>query len=965
MYYPTGPFYYEDDMNISQRFLNAFLFLAVFFALAISADLTWATKKSNECVISGWPSEYSDLKPDPSLIRGELENGMRYVVMENHEPKDRVALYLYIKAGSLNENEDQRGVAHFLEHMLFNGTTNFPPGELVHFFQDIGMSFGGDTNAHTSYDETVYNIMLPVGTMDVLRKGLTVMADYARGALLLEEEVDREREVILAEKRSRDSASYRAFVAASTFKYRGTLLPERQVIGKKSVLQTADRNVLKNYYDTWYRPENMILVLVGDIQGEEVLPVITELFSPLVGDGGEATCPDIGELETYGEEVFYHYEKELGRTKVAIESLWNNTPENDSRLLEMEELQRYASILAMANRLQKLEEQKGDLVAGLGYYSGGLLQRIRYSTIVAETSGERWPETLELLDSALRQTILFGFQQEEVERVKKDILTGLESAVLTKKSRDSEMLARAIIHQFSENRVFQSPEQELELYSTLLATMTVDDVNKIFRKDWSSVNRIVSVYGDAEIEGDDAEKTIASQYTKFQDVEPAPYSENVTGEFPYLYPERVAQDSIVTSEKDAILDVDRITFANNVVVNLKRTDFEPNTVKVVVDVGKGKLSEPLPGLTLMANEVLNDSGTGTLQRSALADLMSGTTVNVHFSIGEESLRWHGSAVNDDSELLLQLLYSLISDPGLRQQAYVKAQNTVRQFYESMETTLQGAIQTEVEPFFASGDMRAGLPPLKQVEALQLKQIQDWLLPQISHGSMEVAIVGDFDPEQMKQLVLNYFGSLPQREQIAVESSQRTFPVGENLVVDVTSSIEKSIILVAWPTSGFWDIQRTRRLHVLAELLRERLRLVIREKLGASYAPTVSSSPSRVYEEYGIFLAQVVVAPGREQEIVSEIQKIAEQLRKEGVSSEELERIKGPLMTGLKDSVRKNDYWLYSVLANSTRYPQLLTWPATLFADIDSITASEITKLAQQYLVPGKEAMAIVRPKGKM
>ncbi|MCI5143457.1 MAG: insulinase family protein, partial [Candidatus Electrothrix sp. ATG1] len=216
------------------------------------------------CISQGWPHEQSDLTPDPALVFGTLENGFRYVLMPNHEPKGRVAMYLDIQSGSLHETEEQRGLAHYLEHMLFNGTTHYPPGTLVDYFQSIGMEHGNDTNAHTSYDETVYKLLLPDSKEDTLNEGLQVLADYAGGALLLEKEVDKERGIILAEKRSRDSAYRRVSKKSIEQGLAGTLVAQRDIIGTDEVLKTADSALLRQYYEHWYRPENMILVAAGD-----------------------------------------------------------------------------------------------------------------------------------------------------------------------------------------------------------------------------------------------------------------------------------------------------------------------------------------------------------------------------------------------------------------------------------------------------------------------------------------------------------------------------------------------------------------------------------------------------------------------------------------------------------------------------------------------------------------------------
>ena len=213
-----------------------------------SGPAALAVTSSSAGPAAAWPHSHSDLAPDPQAVFGRLDNGFRYVVLPNAKPKDRVSLHLVVLAGSIDETDDQRGIAHFLEHMLFNGSTHFPPGELVKYFQKIGMQFGPDANARTGFFDTVYDINLPASDRQSLEEALLVMQDYAEGALLLPSEIDRERGVILAEKRLRDSADYRAYVASLDFELKGTLFPERLPIGSAPIIESADRPVLKAFY---------------------------------------------------------------------------------------------------------------------------------------------------------------------------------------------------------------------------------------------------------------------------------------------------------------------------------------------------------------------------------------------------------------------------------------------------------------------------------------------------------------------------------------------------------------------------------------------------------------------------------------------------------------------------------------------------------------------------------------------
>ena len=277
-----------------------------------------------------WPHENSDLLPDPALVFGKLPNGFRYVLMQNHKPKDRVSIHLDIQAGSLHEDDDQQGLAHFLEHMLFCGSTHFKPGELVKYLQSIGMQFGADANAHTGFYETVYDLLLPGGDRENLEKGLIVMQDYAEGALILQSEVDRERKVILSEKRSRDSVSYRTFESRIKVELPDARISKRLPIGLENVIKKADRNKLKAFYDTWYRPEKMILVMVGDFDTKLALSLIEKNFSQLSARAPAKPMPDAGKITHRGIKPFYHFEKEAGNTKISLEVLKKVEEQPDS-----------------------------------------------------------------------------------------------------------------------------------------------------------------------------------------------------------------------------------------------------------------------------------------------------------------------------------------------------------------------------------------------------------------------------------------------------------------------------------------------------------------------------------------------------------------------------------------------------------------------------------------------------------
>ncbi len=936
--------------------ISLFIFLLMFVAGLPGISFATSQDSSSSCFSTKWPSELSQLVPDKSLIRGKLPNGFRYVIKHNQEPAKRVAIYLDVQAGSLNEQDHQQGFAHFLEHMLFNGSTHFPPGSLVDFFQSLGMNFGGDTNAYTTQNETVFNIFLPTGSKKDVDAGFLVMADYARGALLTDAEIDKERGIILAEKRARDSAEYRNYVAQTGFALRGTKFPERMPIGIQKTLEKANHVQLKSFYDSWYRPDNMILVVVGDIDPEIAKGLIEKHFSALAPAGEKPPCPEFGSLTNKKVETFYHYEPELGKTNVAIQTYWDLPIENDSLALEKKQLLNIMGSMIMGYRLQRIQDEGKAPFARASYYADDIAHRIGYGALSAQVDADHWQETLTSLDQILRRAIVQGFTENEVARVQKEILAHLDARVLTAGSEDSRTIARRIIDQLNSNRVFQSAEQEKSLYGPLVKEVTAADVNGAFQNLWHHSSRVLSVSGDAFL-GENGAEVIASVYKNAaQELTKAPIGKE-RQMFPYLEPPLPVGSPQISYLKD--IDVEKLTFPNGLIVNLKKTQFEKNKIRVRANFGAGKQDETLPGMALLLEDVVNGSGSGKFTRSALDELLAGSSIDLSFNVDESAYSWTGDVLPKDFELFGNVLYHLLLDPGLRESVFLRVKDNYELMYQKINQEIEGALPLKVEPFLASYNKKIGLPSWNDVDRLSYDELRQWARPLIRPKDLEISIVGDFDRDAVVVVLTKYLSGMQFSSPEKVAATAVHFPVGKKLDVKVVTDVEKSLVVVAWPTADFWNIQRTRRLHLLASVFGDRLRKIIREKMAASYSPNVSSFNSRVYPDYGYIISQTLVKAGDEAAVIKAILHISDQLEGRGITAEELERAKGPFMTSLKDTIRTNQYWLNSVLSLSSRYPQQLDWPMTILSDFNSMSEAEINELATRYLNHENTAVAEV------
>ena len=940
--------------------MRRYLFF-ILLVLALSAEMASADSDKipspDQCYSTTWPHERSELAPDPDLYFGRLENGFRYVLKTNNEPKNRVGVYLNVEAGSLYEQDNERGLAHFLEHLLFNGTTHFPPGELINYFQSIGMGFGADVNGYTTYTDTVYKLILPLGSAQSLDKGFLVMRDYADGALLLDEEIERERGVIMAERTARDSASYRSSVARTSFIFRGTPLPARQPIGDKQILATADRDDLQGFYQRWYRPDNMILVVVGDFNRREAEDLIVKHFDSMIGvETGD--CPEYGSIDLSGIESFYHYEPELGTTDIVIETVGNKISEYDSFELQKENIFTYMVTMIINQRLNKLRESVDTSFISAGYYDTVMFDLFRLTGIRARTQKEAWRESLAQIDEVLRQVVNYGFLDDEVERVKKDLLADLTNRVESADTRNSLHLINQIIAHLDANRVLQSPEQELELYGPVIEGVEIDDLNRLVKKRWADEVRIVQLIGDAVLQDQEEDRELLTYYREINSRPSPPPEYQKSVSFPYLAVTGQGSAAEKTTGYDSI-EVHRSDFRHGLILNTKVTTFKDNQVRAALHFGDGIRSLPKDGLDQLASAIINGSGTGTLKKSELQDALAGTSVQFNFRVGPESFVLEGEAVSSETELLFQVLHTLLNDPGFRKSVYQISMKNFESMYQRLGKSIEGGAALFLPPFFTGDAPGAGLPSWDEFSSLQLGDVVSWLEPYFKKAPLELSVVGDFDPQRVEYLASKYFDSPESRTFAPPKEVQADFPRGQQIEVMVDSSIDKTLIRFGWLTDDFSDIKRTRRLSVLANVLEDRLRQKIREDLGASYSPSAYSSPSRIYPDYGVIYAELIVDRQSVETALQAVEEIGASFADRPVDEDELQRIKEPILTSLKDLVRSNGYWLHSVLSLSSREADQLSWPLHLISDYRLIEPAEINNLAQLYLKDKRRAWALV------
>jgi len=933
--------------------------LAAFSLLVLLLVVSAAARQLPD--LTSWPQEHSDLQPDPSVVYGRLDNGMRYVLMPNDTPKGRISLRLLVAAGSLMETEDQQGLAHFLEHMAFKGSQNMPAGDLVQYLQRLGMAFGADTNAHTGYDQTVYQLELPSNDTGLVDKSLMVMRETSDRLLILAAEIDKERGVILSEERLRDTPDYRATVSNLDFLLPDSLIPRRSPIGLDSVIQTAPRQRFVDFYRTWYRPERITLVAVGAIDPVTFATRIKERFDSMRAVTPPRPNPDLGTISRRGPAARLYSDPD-GQTRVSLESVSYADPGADTRASSERDIALDLANGVLSRRLASLALQGGaSFISGAAHFNDWL-RFARIASVDMQCKPEQWQPALATAEQELRRALTYGFTAAELEEQKKNLLSAFEQQAKGTATRESPELANDLVEHLSEFNVFTDPRYDLAELQRVLPAITSERALQALRDLWQAGGGpLVFVTGPITLE--QAEILHALKLSQAQPVT-AP-TDGAMQEFAYTdfgIPTQVVEKKVAP-----VLDVIQARFGNNVRLNLKRTQFEANSILLAIRFGGGRLELPRdkPGLKLLAEQAFI---TGGLQKHSLDELnriTAGRNVGLEFNVDDDAFVLSGHTTPDDLLLQLQVMTAYFTAPGYRPEALERFRQSLGPLYLNLTRTPGGIIQSQVARYLHDGDPRFGYPDRDEAAARTFEELKAWLSGPLTASYLEISLVGDFDPDTALQAVASTFGSLPTRDAVkSPHSAQRQvrFPAEHQLKTFTFESRDpKAYAGVYWPTTDFSHITETRRLFVLAKALEGRILDRIRVQEGLSYTAQSANVPSQAFPGYGVLYALVDATPDKALELTRQIREIGARTAREGITEDELERARNPVVSALKKLLMDNHYLLSAIVSGSQEQPERLIRATTSLPELQGLTVADLNEVARKYLKPEDALPVVVTP----
>ncbi|QNN65560.1 insulinase family protein [Sphingomonas rhizophila] len=923
-------------------------------ALALTPPaLAWQAPAANSP--AAWGQQATDVVPDPAIRYGRLANGMRYAIRKNATPKGTAAVRLNIGFGSLGESDAERGLAHFIEHLAFNGTTNVPEGDMIKLLERQGLAFGPDTNAQTGFDATTYMLDIPQADAARMDTALFLMREIASEVTFDPAAVNRERGVIEGERRARDSYQIRYLLGLLDFQAPGTPYAKRIPIGTTDVITKVDAARIADLYRRYYRPENATLVVVGDIDPDVVEAKIRAKFGDWRGKGPAGAPLPRGTVDLKRPAAFGTFVDPATPTSVTLSVLrpWDDPA--DTIAERRRKLIRNVAVGMFNKRLARIANAPNSPLLGgsMDVDSQFRDQALQSSVSLYAKDGE-WKSALTTIEQEVRRAREFGFTQAELKRQMADLTTRAETEAAQADTRTSQALAGQIVSNIIERQVITAPAWRLAQFKATAPTITLAEVNAEFNRLWTGSAPVTYISDKAPI---GTPQQLAAAYATSRAVKVAAPADN--GALAFAYDSFGAPGKVVADKVDAASGVRQIRFANNVRLNLKKTDFEKGRVRYSVRMAGGQLALPrsLPGLDMTMSATSDIGATRKQSLEDLKEVMAGKLISYGVQVEDDAFVSNGITTPADLAAQMKVSAAFMTDPGYRPEAASQFANLLPVIDRQIRAQPAAVAQAILPAILANDDWRFGVPPAAELAKRDLKQLAAAYAPVAANAPIEIGVVGDLDEAQTIAAVAASFGALPARAAAEPAYAQaRTARFRSSLApitLTHTGGADQAMVVEAWPAFDDSDVQRVTTLALLTTVFQNMLVDEIREQLGASYGASVDASLSDTYKDFGTVTASAVVSPTKMDEVEKVIAAAAATLRDKPVDADVLARARNPLLQRADRSLRENGNWLTRV-AVAQSDPFRLTRMLTTRQRLGAVTAADLQRMARQVFDPARQ-----------
>jgi len=903
---------------------------------------------------------------DSKVVTGKLDNGLTYYIRPNAKPENKVELRLIINAGSILEDADQQGLAHFCEHMCFNGTEHFEKNELVSYLQSLGIEFGGDLNAYTSFDETVYMLPVPTEDPETVDKGLLVLSDWANGVLFTDEEIDKERGVILEELRIGQGAQQRMRDEYFPIMFKNSMYAERLPIGKQDILETFDYETIRRYYKEWYRPDLMAVIAIGDLDVDDMIAKIEKKFGSIempkeYRERKEFEVPD--HQETYVSVVS---DKEAPYTLIQL-MYKDDTQEteiwNDYRRDLVQNM--YNGMLA--SRLGELTQsaQPPFMFASTSY--GGMVRAKNAYTSFAVVGPEGIENGLKTLLEENQRVKLHGFTQTELDRYMNEYITKFEKQYNERDKTESARYVSEYINNFLEGEPSPGIEAEYEFTKKALPSIKLEEVNSL-AADWiKDFNRVVVIMAP-EQEGlvlptedevmtwlDEADKSKVEAYV------------DATSDRPLI--EAVPAAAAITSRKKVeSAGIEIIQFANGLQAVIKPTEFKNDEILVsAYSLGGSSLfSDEEFKSAGMGSSLVTESGVNGFSKIELEKLLSGKNIRINPYIGSITEGFSGNATPKDFETLLQMVYLYFTAPNFSEEAFTSTISKQKMYLPNLLQDPSTYYRDQVSHVMANNHIRGNyIPTVEELDAIDFAIAEKGYKERFSNpGDFVFFFVGNIDAEKDVELMQKYLGTLPSKR-IAENFKDHGIlpPKGPKEVIVNKGQDEKSMVTIRFTAPCDYSAEDKFMLTALADVLSIKLIENLREEKSGVYGVGARASMSQYPSPLYSFSIGFPCGPDNVDQLIEAAISEVENLQKDGPSQVDIDKVKETQRLDYKENLEKNNYWLRSMQSsymNQSDLEDILKKQEM----IDNINIKTLKKMAKKYLKDDARIQVVLMPEKK-
>lgn len=903
---------------------------------------------------------------DPAVIIGKLPNGLTYYIRKNTEPKNRAELYLVNRVGSLMENEDQQGLAHFTEHMAFNGTRDFPKNEIINYLQKAGVRFGADLNAYTSFDQTVYQLPIPTDSAGVFKTGFKILANWAGRMTMDGEQIDRERGVIIEEDRQRGkNAEERISKQLQPLFLKDSRYENRIPIGKIDLLKTFTHDKIKNFYADWYRPNLQAIIAVGDFDVQEVEKLITANFSDLKNPVSERTriqydLPDnkapLVKIVTDPEQQY----------NVAV-TMYKQRGKVSKTTADLRKYLMYTMINSMlSSRFQEIL-QKGNppflfAQASFGPYRGGLVPGINaFQVVAASKTGKDLQSAFTAAVAESERAVKFGFVSSELEVIKKNIEAGNEKKLKEKDKTPSSYFTQQYLSNFLTGSAMTSIDFSYAETKKNLASITLQEINALAKTLITPDNQLLIVQAPEKEKADlpTPENLLLALKNAGQDLKP--YTDQAVNK--PLLASKPQAGKVISEKKQEDIGVTEWTLSNGIKVVLKPTDFKNDQV-IFSSFSKGgtSLAPANDYQSADFSGIIPASGVEDFSPTQLSKLLAGNTGSASTYIDELYQGFSGSAAPKDLETAFKLVYAYALHPRKDLEIFNKFISDNKVALENKNADPNSVFADTAQAVLSSYNKRSMPATLEDINKVSLDKALAFYKERFADlGEQTFVIVGNFDAEKLKPLIETYIASLP-----TLHKKQDFTDIGGNPPKGLVSKTvyrgleDKASVQLYFHDDYEYTPENNTQLSAIKSALENKILERLREKESGVYSPSVELSVAKEPTAHYYFTISFSCAPANVEKLIAAAQQEINTIKTNGATQEDLSKYKSEENRQTELSLRNNSYWL-AYLTNRLKFGDPLNQLLGDKQRVNSVTVESSKATAQKFLTTENYIRLVLMP----